>query len=196
MSGKVWVKCCLFFLVIFISFVVIWHAKAKRLAITEISFCFFRYDTFESPPKSRLKGCTGKQYRYFAMITTFILTVMFISTVFAIINEHVVPTNSLTEFIHVSAAFLAYLVYLVCVAAVIACRWPMIPLTPVTKQVSEVWMADLASNKCNTTTVFDTWLNLIDDIMNTLPVGYRIPIQRIQLGSLNSIKIYSFQRII
>ena len=63
---------------------------------------------------------------------------MFIATVFAIINEHVVPTNSLTEFIHVSAAFLAYLVYLVCVAAVIACRWPMIPLTPVTKQVSEV----------------------------------------------------------
>ena len=196
MSGKGWVKCCLLFLVILISFVVIWHAKAKRLAITEISFCFFRYDTFESPQKSRLKGCTGKQYRYFAMITTFILSVMFIATVFAIINEHVVPTNSLTELIHVSAIIFAYLVYLACVAAVIACRWPMIPLTPVTKQVSEVWMADLASNKCNANTIFGTWLNFINDIMNTLPVGYRIPIQRIQLGSLNSIKIYSFQRII
>ena len=63
---------------------------------------------------------------------------MFIATVFAIIKEHVVPTNSLTELIHVSAIIFAYLVYLVCVAAVIACRWPMIPLTPVTKQVSEV----------------------------------------------------------
>ena len=111
--------------------------KPRGWLSLKFPFVFLDMTRLNPPPKSRLKGCTGKQYRYFTMITIFILSVLFIATGLAIVNEHAVR-NSLTELIHVSAIIFAYLVYLACVAAVIACRWPMIPSTPVTKQVSEV----------------------------------------------------------